>query len=318
MDSFSSVNGRPSGREGFQPAPQVQVGHGRFLRLLLDNLRPMRRIAAAMPIVPEAGELVITHVGHATNLIQTAAGSLLTDPIWSRRALLVKRRVRPGMRLRDLPKLAAILVSHAHFDHLDRPTLKRLPKEIPLVTHRGVESLLAPLGYQRVIPLNLWEAVRLGGLRVHAVPSCHWGKRHPWDVAERGYGGFVVESSGTTVYFGGDTAYFEGFKEIGRHFRIDVALLPIGAYNPFRHAHCNPEDAAQAFQDLGARHLIPYHWGTFRLSWEPLGEPIAWLRHLAEARGFSDHLVVLAPGQSARFGGGGRTVHTRVAEASSG
>lgn len=313
MDSFSSVNGKPS----FEPAPQVQVGRGRFVRLLLDNLRPMRRLPMAVPPGPRPGELVITHVGHATNLLQTVSGSVLTDPIWSRRALLVKRRVRPGMRLRDLPKLAAILVSHAHFDHLDRPTLKRLPKEIPLVTHQGVESLLAPLGHQRVIPLNLWEEVRLGGLRVHAVPSCHWGKRHPWDAAERGYGGFIVESSGATVYFGGDTAYFDGFKEIGRRFRIDVALLPIGAYNPFRHAHCNPEDAAQAFQDLGARYLIPYHWGAFRLSWEPLEEPIAWLRHLAEAQGFSDRLVVLAPGQSARFRGGGRTVQPQVAALSS-
>ena len=113
----------------------------------------------------------------------------------------------------------------------------------------------------------------------------------------------MIETAEGTVYFGGDTAYFEGFKEIGRRFRLDVAMLPIGAYNPWRPAHCNPEDAAQAFHDLGARHLIPYHWGAFRLSYEPMHEPVAWLQHLATAQRFEDRLHILDPGKTALFNG---------------
>ena len=157
----------------FQPAPFVNGRRGLLARSLVDNLRLIRRVPYARAVIPATGELAITHIGHATNLIQTASASVLTDPIWGKRALLVKRRVRPGLRLRDLPNLDAIVVSHAHFDHLHRRTLKRLPNDVPLVIYKGMESLVEDLGFERIISLQWWETVQLGGATVHAVPSNH-------------------------------------------------------------------------------------------------------------------------------------------------
>jgi L-ascorbate metabolism protein UlaG (beta-lactamase superfamily) len=136
--------------------------------------------------------------------------------------------------------------------------------------------------------------------RITALEVNHWGSRGLFRD-DLGYGGFLVETAAGSVFFPGDTAYCPRFAEYGRRFSIDVALLPIGAYNPFRYAHMNPEDALQAFLDLRADHLVPIHWGTFVLSLEPIEEPPRWLAALAEQHGLADRVHVLRHGTTAVF-----------------
>jgi len=163
---------------------------------------------------------------------------------------------------------------------------------------------VAGCGYREVVELGWGEEVTIRGARITALPVKHWGTRNLWPD-ERGYTGFLIEHRDGSVFFPGDTAYFPRFKDYGRRYSIDVALLPIGAYQPpsFRRVHMNPEDALQATVDLRARHLVPIHWGTFVVSYEPIEEPIAWLRELARERGLEDRLAVLRHGESRRFAG---------------
>ena len=139
-------------------------------------------------------------------------------------------------------------------------------------------------------------------------PVKHWGTRNLWPD-DRGYTGFLVEHRDGTVFFPGDTAYFPGFRDYGRRWAIDVALLPIGAYRPpaFRRVHMNPEDALQTLVDLDARHMVPIHWGTFVVSYEPIDEPVGWLEELARERGLTERVAVLRHGESRRFGARGVT-----------
>jgi L-ascorbate metabolism protein UlaG (beta-lactamase superfamily) len=268
-----------------------------MLRAAVGRTRRARREHLYKQLGPE--ELAVTFVGHATLLLQWKGIHVLTDPNFVRRVLVPKRLVEPGIRLQDLPRIDAILISHAHFDHLVKPSLRRLAKDAPVIVPTGLAEIITPLGFRQVHELNWWETYRGDGFQVIHVPSKHWGRRTPRD-RERGYGGFVLERRGHSAYFAGDTAYFGGFSEIGRAFPIDVALLPIGGYRPpsFRRVHCNPEDALQAFDDLRARYMVPMHWGTFRLSYEPIAEPVAWLTQLTSDNGLADRVKVLQPGQT--------------------
>lgn len=251
---------------------------------------------------PLAQEIAVTYVGHATALVQLGALNLLTDPVYSSRLLLPKRMVEPGIPLAELPALEVVLVSHGHFDHLDLPTHRRLPKEAAVVCAAGLADLLRPCGYREVVELKWGDRLTLRGITITAVPVKHWGTRALL-FDERGYTGFVIESTAGTVFFPGDTAYFDGFREYGRRYDIDVALLPIGAYSPaaFRRVHMNPADALQAFADLRARYMVPIHWGTFMVSYEPTHEPPRWLRALARANGVGERVLILRPGESRIF-----------------
>jgi L-ascorbate metabolism protein UlaG (beta-lactamase superfamily) len=268
-----------------------------MLRAACDRTRPATADHLYRRIGPE--QLAATFVGHATVLLQWLGANVLTDPNFVRRVLVPKRLVEPGIAIQQLPPLEAIVISHAHFDHLVKPSLRQLPKDVPVVVPAGLAELIAPLGFRRVHELHWWEAYEADGLKIVLVPAKHWGRRTPRD-RERGYGGFVIERRGHHAYFAGDTAYFKGFAEIGRAFPIDLALLPIGAYRPpsFRQVHCDPEDALRAFDDLRARYLVPIHWGTFRLSYEPVEEPIAWLARLSAERGYDGRVNILQHGQT--------------------
>jgi L-ascorbate metabolism protein UlaG (beta-lactamase superfamily) len=246
-----------------------------------------------------ADDLAVTFVGHATLLLQWKGLNILTDPNFVPRVVVPKRLVEPGIPIEQLPPLDLIVVSHAHLDHLVKPSLRKLGKEVPVVVPTGLAELITPLGFRRVYELNWWDVHEEDGFKVIHVPANHWGRRTPRD-RERGYGGFVIERHGHHVYFAGDTAYFKGFLEIGKAFPIDLALLPIGAYRPpsFRQVHCNPEDALQAFEDMQARYMVPIHWGTFRLSYEPIHEPTAWLARLCCDNGFAGRVKILQHGQT--------------------
>jgi len=252
-----------------------------------------------------AGGISVTYVGHATVLIRLDGATLLTDPVYSSRLVLPKRLVAPGVALEALPPLDVVLVSHGHMDHLDVPTHHRLPKRGTVaVVAKNLSGLVAGAGYAEVIELAWGDSTTVKGVRITALPVKHWGTRYLWPD-ERGYTGFLLEHPDGTVFFPGDTAYFPGFREYGRRWTIDVALLPIGAYSPpsFRRVHMNPEDALRVLVDLDARHMVPIHWGTFVVSYEPVDEPIAWLADLARERGLTDRVAVLRHGESRRFPG---------------
>ena len=251
------------------------------------------------PVFPKLkfGEVAITWIGHASFLIQFTDLNVLVDPNFANWLFLLKRVRRSGMKLKHLPPIDLVLLTHAHFDHFHKPTLRRLPRPKIGVMPRGVGDLAWNLGFERVIELERWESFSGGDWQVTLTPSKHWGARTLRD-AHRGYGGFVLEHQGRRIYHAGDSAYFHGFKEIGRRLPPEIALLPIGAYHPvsFRRVHMGPDQAIKAFKDLGAQWLVPMHYGTFKLSFEDMDEPPRWLRQLAEEEKLTHKLKILEEG----------------------
>ena len=166
----------------------------------------------------------------------------------------------------------------------------------------GNEDLVSTLGFARVQALRWWESALVGDIDVTLTPCRHWGTRWFKD-SHRGYGGYVLKAGNRILYDSGDTAYFEGFKEIGKRLHPQIALLPIGAYYPdsFRTVHTSPEDALQAFVDLGAEVMVPMHYGTFKLSHEPMEEPVPRLLASAARLGVADKMRVVPEGQTAVF-----------------
>jgi L-ascorbate metabolism protein UlaG (beta-lactamase superfamily) len=265
---------------------------------------------ARKPVLARRGELGVTFIGHSSFLLQIGGKNILVDPNFARWIFVLKRLRRPGLKLRELPAIDAVLVSHAHFDHLHRPSLRAIAwltrrktgKRPAIIVPRHVRDLVSDLGYGRIIELDWWQSFQLGNVEVTHVPSRHWGARIVRDV-HRGYGGYVVRSGAQSIYHAGDTAYFDGFHEIGERLKPQVALLPIGAYHPdsFRRVHTSPEDAVQAFLDLGARWMVPMHYGTFRLSYEPVDEPVERLKADAKRRGIERQICVLEEGVTKFF-----------------
>jgi L-ascorbate metabolism protein UlaG (beta-lactamase superfamily) len=162
-----------------------------------------------------------------------------------------------------------------------------------------VSEVIDDLGFEQVIEMGWWDTLREDGIEITHTPASHWGARMLSDF-HRGFGGYVVRSGAHSVYHSGDTAYFDGFRAIGATLKPEIVLLPIGAYDPpsFRNVHTSPEDALQAFLDLGARVMIPMHYGTFKLSHEPMEEPVPRLLAAAEEAGVREHVIVLPEGET--------------------
>ena len=302
---------------------------------------PMQGLPQTPPAVT-AGETALTFIGHSSFLVQTAGQALLIDPVFATRLILLRRQRRPGLRVRDLPRIDAILLTHAHMDHLNRPSLRAVTREMrrrglpaPVaIVPNGVEDLVRDLGFREVTSLRWWDTATLPGeklgtvqslssrpeltafskvarsaapsnapaphLTVTATPCQHWGARMFSDT-HRGFGGYVLSVPGfPTIYHSGDTAYFNGFHEIGNRLRPEIALLPIGAYFPdsYRAVHTSPEEALQICADVGARTMIPMHYNTFRLGREPMTEPLPRLLASAERLGLRDRVHPLTEGES--------------------
>jgi L-ascorbate metabolism protein UlaG (beta-lactamase superfamily) len=243
------------------------------------------------------GQMALTWIGHASFLVQFTDLNILIDPNFANWLFLIKRIKRAGLKIKDLPPIDLVLLTHAHFDHFHKPTLRKLPAPKIGVMPWGVGDLARGLGFERIIELKWWESFSHDDWKVTLTPCKHWGARTIHDN-HRGYGGFIIEHQGRRLYHAGDSAYYEGFKEIGERCPPEIALLPIGAYYPesFRNVHMGPDEALKVFRDVKAKVFVPMHFGAFKLSFEALEEPPRWLRQLAEADGVMEHLRFLDEG----------------------
>lgn len=270
-----------------------------FREMIWKALLTKRTGEHRVPTFPvlSQGQVALTWIGHASFLAQFNNLNVLIDPNFANWIFLLKRVRRAGMRIENLPPADLVLLTHAHFDHFHRPTLRRLPTSKVGIMPWGVGDLARRLGFSRIIELRWWESFSNGDWKVTLVPTKHWGARMIHDE-HRGYGGFILEHQGRSLFHAGDSAYFDGFKEVGKRLAPEIAMLPIGAYFPdsFRHVHMGPDEAVKAFQDLKSQWLVPMHYGAFKLSFEELDEPPRWLREICHNGGITSRLKVLDEG----------------------
>ena len=288
----------------------ISTKAGQLRRLVQHSAMTKRTGRTYRPVLAAQGQLGVTFIGHSSFFLQIGGSNVVIDPIFAPWLFVLKRLRRPGLRIQDLPPLDAVLVTHAHFDHLHRPSLRAIARATRLKCGRApllivpanCSDLVFDLGFERVVELGWWEEFLLGDTRITATPAKHWGARVIRDM-HRGYGGYCLSGGSHSIYHSGDTAYFGGFKEIGERLDPDVALLPIGAYQPdnFRAVHTSPEDALRGFVDMGARCMIPMHFGTFKLSQEPVDEPVKRLLSAALRLGIADRVHVLEEGVAEFF-----------------
>ncbi|WP_202638055.1 MBL fold metallo-hydrolase [Bailinhaonella thermotolerans] len=273
------------------PADMVRIMREGGFRTGLSGVAeiPVRR--EGLPGVSRT-DTAVTWVGHATFVVRIGGLTVLTDPVWSRRIPGVRARLTPpGVEWDALPPVDAVVISHNHYDHLDLPTIRRLPKGTPFFVPGGLGRWFRRRGYHDVTEMDWWESVPVGGVEFAFVPAHHWSRRGPFDTCRTLWGGWVLtaapEAGGRRVYFAGDTAYGHRFAEIGERYPgIDVALMPVGAYEPrwfMRSAHVDPQEAVRATLDAGAQRMATMHWGTFMLSAEHLLAPVEEARKAWEA-----------------------------------
>ncbi len=286
------------GRRFFNPTGPAQQPFSAVPRMLLERGTRWPARVDEPPQLPAAlngGTAVVTFIGHATFLIQTAAGNVLTDPMYSQRAgpmdLLGPRRARqPGVRFDDLPPIAMVLLSHNHYDHCDRLTLRNLAKRFDpiVVTPLGNAPLVRSTGMRRVEELDWWQDARASPLPIVLTPAHHFSARTPFDRNRALWGGFMLTVGGLRILFAGDSAYAPLFTDIRTRLGApDLALLPIGAYEPrwfMQAVHMDPAESVQAHLDLQARASIAMHFGTFQLTKEGIDEPARALDEACRGR----------------------------------
>jgi N-acyl-phosphatidylethanolamine-hydrolysing phospholipase D len=243
----------------------------------------------------------VTWVGHATFAVHDADDVFLTDPHFGKRALIPARQVPPGVPVESVPPDAFAVISHNHYDHLDAWTVETLPASVGWYVPLGLAAWFRDRGREDVTELDWWQSATRGRFTITCLPSQHWSRRIEQGVNESLWCSWLVDSGDYRYYFAGDTGYFHGFAEFARRFApIDVAMLPIGAYEPrwfMGWQHLDPAQSYQAFLDLKARFMLPMHWGTFDLTDEPLDlAPRELAAGLAE-RGGDPRVRTLAIGE---------------------
>jgi N-acyl-phosphatidylethanolamine-hydrolysing phospholipase D len=303
----------PHGRPGrfFCPWQPFETGLASVLKWRLSGKAPFdRKTPPRVPVVANDGAYLkrkgeppsATWVGQSTFAVQDGDDVFVTDPHWGPRALLPARESPPGIPLTAVPESAFVVLSHNHYDHLDAWTVARLPKNLAWFAPLGLGGWLRRHGRERVAELDWWQSVRHGRWTLTCLPAQHWSNR--LNARRNGslWCSWLLDNGTRRWYFAGDSGYFHGFAEIGRSFApIDVAFLPIGAYEPrwfMRIQHMDPAEAWQAFLDLGAHFMLPMHWGTFDLTDEPVDLAPRVLEDAVAARhGERERLHILAVGE---------------------
>ena len=315
--------------DGFRNNYVAELGNGRIAfwkwqwERTRDGLPKPPRNNYAFPLVkPDVAWLkanrtatTATWIGHATVLMQVSGVNILTDPHLTARASPVsfagpKRFVAPALDFADLPHIDAVMISHNHYDHLDRETVERLARQaggsprffVPL----GNKAWFEDLGIRDVVEMDWWQQRNFKGLEVHFTPVQHWSARSLSDRMRTLWGGWYVKAPGFSFFFAGDTGYSKDFADIARRLgAVDFAMLPIGAYEPrwfMATQHANPEESVKMHLDLRARTSLAIHWGTFELTDEPLDLPPQQLAaELGKAGISAERFPVVAHGQTLRL-----------------
>jgi N-acyl-phosphatidylethanolamine-hydrolysing phospholipase D len=258
-------------------------------------------------------ESAVTWIGHSSFFLRLGSRSILLDPVFSEYCApfpvrRLKRRAPPGLSWESVARPDLVLITHNHYDHLDLPTIRRLPAETQFIVPRGLADWFHKCGRKNVLELGWWDFADLGGLRIRSVPAQHFSSRTLWDRNRTLWCGWVLESANKTVYYAGDTGYCPVFREIGDRFGpMDLSLIPIGSYAPrwfMRPVHINPDEAVQIHIDVRSKLSVACHWGTFCLTDEPMDEPPKLLAQaLSAARIPRESFRVLAIGETLEISG---------------
>lgn len=292
-------------RIGLMPTVGWRKRNLQFLgEILIPTLLSARKPGRIVEGVPLAGahELGVTWLGHAGFFAQIAGVNLLIDPNWALWHGPIKRVRHPSVWASDLPPIDLVLVTHAHYDHLHMPSLRRVANGQPIIVPKGVGGIVKRAGFGQIIELDTWQHAKFRDLEITLTPARHWGARMIHDT-HRGFGGYLITSRERTLFHCGDSSMFDGFQDIGKRAGIDLALMPIGAYQApsGRPVHMNPEEALDAFAMLGAQHMVPMHHDTFPLGGEPIHEPAERLSRAALERKIQDRVRILHEGESALY-----------------
>ncbi|MBI5810946.1 MAG: MBL fold metallo-hydrolase [Deltaproteobacteria bacterium] len=285
----------------FNPWHGSDISAGRYLQLIkwLVFSKNQYRAAKKKPVefrmerpdfkgLDAIGKDYLVWLGHSTVFIRAGGKAIITDPIFWDINFLIRRKTGLPIRPEDLPPVDYVLISHGHFDHLNTRSIRFLHKrdDPVFIAGPGFEGYFKSVGAARYIALDWWAAHTGDGVKITALPVQHWSKRGFFDTNRMLWCSFLIESAGARYYWIGDTGYYEGFKEIGERLGpVDVLMAPVGAYEPrwfMQRFHVNPEEAVRIARDVGARLVIPIHWGTFDLTDEPLWLPIKRLKEIVD------------------------------------
>jgi L-ascorbate metabolism protein UlaG (beta-lactamase superfamily) len=286
---------------------------GRLLKVLswkLFHRNPFEAELADQPVTPVAVDwkaagdgLAVTYLKHASLMLHDAGRRLLVDPVFASPFWFMKDFTPLDLDRAALPTPDHVLITHGHYDHLDTDSLAHLPRDVHVICPPGYDDLFDGIGLHHRTVLDWYERYSDGEREITFLPSNHWSMRNPVVGPNTGlWGSFVVRTaSGPTVYVSGDTAYFDGFDQIGREFDIDLAVFNVGAYEPrwfMAQSHIDPRETVAAFRELGARRLMIMHWGTFQLGDEPVHLPPRHMLAEMAAAGLTDRLVPWTHGQT--------------------
>ncbi len=257
------------------------------------------------PIIGYEG-LSITFITHATVLIRDQGVSMLLDPVFFGIFPTFKNFTPLEFDIDTMPKTDHILITHGHYDHLDKDTLSVFPPDTHVITPLGYDTIFSSLNMTNHTQLDWFDTVNDGEREIILLPCNHWTMRNPFTGPNRDlWGGYLIRTkTGPTIYISGDTAYFEGFKEIGERYDIDLAVLSVGAYEPrwfMKQSHMNPAEAVQAAKDLGAKKILIVHWGTFRLGDEPVHFPIDDVKRELQKENMTERLIDIRHGETYFF-----------------
>jgi len=286
-------------------------GFGRFLRWKLSRKQDYTEEERVFlpKVIPGLKDRIasygqgdfISWIGHSTFLIRIDNAYFLTDPIFSQRALLPKRKTPPaitGSQIGELAKELIVLISHNHYDHLDEDSIKDLPENTRIIVPMGLKGFIEGMGKKYVTELDWWQEIVLKkDIRIVCLPAQHWSRRIGQDTNTTLWASYMISTPKLKIYYAADSGYFIGYREIGRMFpSIDYALMPTTAYHPrwFMHyAHMDIKETIDAFFDLGAKYFIPTQWGTFWLGDEPPGYPVLELQQRIKANGLDPSRFII-------------------------